>query len=214
MDRSEGQIEAARDYENEFPPHGPRFLCGDLAELERLTTERFGAALCLGNVLPHLEDEALETVLQGLATRLLPDGRLILQLINYERIFAQGIRHLPLNFRDAPRAPAEGAGADEGEPAPEGEPGEEIVFLRLVRPDGERHVRFYPSTLALRPGSDPPVTLESSREVRLRAWRRPEVEAALEAAGFGVGATYGDMTGGPFAPEGSMDLVVVAVRRP
>jgi SAM-dependent methyltransferase len=211
VDRSEEQVAAARDYENEFPPQGPRFLHGDLTELDRLTDERFGAALCLGNVLPHLEDEALEATLEGLARRLLPGGRLVLQLINYERIFARGIRHLPINFRDAPGTSEEERGAPEGAPAP-GEGVGEIVFLRLMRPDGERHMLFYPSTLALRPGSDTPVTVESTREVRLRAWRRPEVEAALAQAGFRIEGVHGDMVGGPYEREDSMDLVVAAAR--
>ncbi|MDH3402449.1 MAG: class I SAM-dependent methyltransferase [Acidobacteriota bacterium] len=197
VDRSEEQVAAARDYEDESPPHGPRFLRGDLDALDLLTTERFGAALCLGNVLPHLEDEALAATLRGLARRLLPAGRLVIQLVNYQRIFARGVRHLPLSFR---ADPAPGGRAEDGE----------IVFLRLLRPDGERHVRFYPSTLALHPGAEPPLTVESSREVRLRAWRRPEVEAALAAAGFRLAATYGDMEAGPYDAEESMDLVVVA----
>ncbi len=201
VDRSREQVKTARDYENESPPHGPRFLHGDLSELDQLSSERFGAALCLGNVLPHLEDEALEAVLEALARRLLPAGRFVLQLVNYERIFAHGIRHLPINVRDAPGASGE-------------ESGEEIVFLRLVRPDGDRHMLFYPSTLALHPGADPPLTVQSTRELRLRAWRRPEVEAALEAAGFRIDAIHGDMVGGPYDPEASMDLVVVAERSP
>ncbi len=194
IDRSEEMIDKAREYQDRHPPHGPRFVHGDFAELPGLVERSFGAAICLGNVLPHLEDEALAACLGAWAERLVPGGRLILQILNYERILDQGIRHLPLNFRDDP----EGAG--------------EIVFLRLMTPLDAGHVWFHPTTLLLRPGGDPPLELKATREVRLRAWIRAELESRLELAGFSVEATYGDMTGGPYAPAESSDLVIVAVK--
>lgn len=198
LDRSEEQIAAARDYEDEFGSLGPRFVIGDLAEITHRVSERFGLALCLGNVLPHLEDDVLERVLKETLEVLLPGGRLVVQLLNYERIFEKGIRHLPLNFR--------------GDPAEDGE----IVFLRLLRRDNsgdDRHIWFYPTTLTLRPGDDRPVEVEAAREVKLRAWRRKDLKAQLIEGGFEVEATHGDMLGGPYDPESSPDLVLVAVRR-
>jgi len=193
VDRSEVQIEEARDYEGEFGGLGPEFLLGEASALAGLTDELFGAALCLGNVLPHLEDDAVAAALAALADRLLPGGRFLLQIINYERVFARGIRALPINLRDDPESPER-----------------EIAFVRLMTPEGDRHIRFYPTTLALCPGEEPPVEVSATRELRLRAWRQAEVARALERAGFRVEATYGDMTGGPFVAEDSSDLVVVA----
>ncbi len=195
VDRSEEQVAKARDFENEFPD-GPTFLEGDLTEIGRLTSERFGLALCLGNVLPHLEDDRLEETLRQMAGVLLPGGRLLIQLLNYERIFSQAIRHLPLNFRNDPQT------------------GGEIAFLRLLRFDegDPRHIWFYPTTLALRPGTDRPVEVEATKEVRLRAWKRPELETLLPANGFEIASLYGDMTEGAFESETSADLVLVAVR--
>lgn len=195
IDRSEEQIAAAKDYENEFGEHGPEFLLGEISDLPRLTEENFGAALCLGNVAPHLEDREMALALEALARRVLPGGRLVLQLINYERVFAQKIRSLPINLRDDPESPSG-----------------EIAFVRLMTPDGERHVRFYPMTLALRPDEELPIELRAAREVRLRAWRRVEMATALDSAGFRVESIYGDMVGGPYEAESSADLVVVATR--
>jgi SAM-dependent methyltransferase len=192
IDRSEDQIEAAREYEDEFPPHGPRFVHGAVEALADLVDERFGAAICLGNVLPHFEDRELAAALAAVAAVLLPGGRFVGQLINYERIFSAGVRHLPINVR----------------PAPEGDA--EIVFLRLLKRDGERHVRFFPSTLTLRPGADPPLGIEASKEVRLRAWRRAELEREFARAGFEIDGIYGDMEGGAFAADSSSDLVITA----
>ena len=194
VDRSREQIAKARDYTDEYPPHGPRFLCGELETLDELTDERFGAAICLGNVLPHLDDLPLERALTAVAARLAPEGRLLLQILNYERIFRRGDRYLPLNVRDNP----EGGG--------------EIVFLRLMKPDGDSHVRFFPSTLLLRPGDEPPLEVKSTKEVRLRAWRQDDLEVMLCRHGFRVAERYGDMKRAPFDAESSNDLVLVAVR--
>jgi SAM-dependent methyltransferase len=194
IDRSEEMIDKAREYEGQHPPYGPRFVRGDFAELPAQVGESYGAAICLGNVLPHLDDGALESCLEAWAAWLVPEGRLVLQLLNYERIRSESVRHLPLNFREDP----EGDG--------------EIVFLRLMTPAGDHHVLFHPTTLHLRPRHDPPLELKATREVRLRAWTRPELEGRLTAAGFSCEAIYGDMTRGSYRAESSPDLVVVAVR--
>lgn len=196
VDRSSEQIARARDFENEFA-EGPTFAEGDLTELSRLTDQRFGLALCLGNVLPHLDDRQLEAMLRELAQVLLPRGRLVLQILNYERILSQGIRYLPINVRDNPQAKGE------------------IAFVRLLRPDPDdrRFIWFYPTTLAISPGAPQPVEVEASKEVRLRAWQRPELEAFLAGNGFDLEAAYGDMTGGAYGSETSADLTVAAVLR-
>ena len=193
IDRSPEQIETASDFDGEFGRFGPQFLCGEIAALEELTQERFGAAICLGNVLPHLEDEELAGVVAALAERLLPGGRLVVQMVNYERIIARGERHLPLNVRDDPEASGE------------------IVFLRLMKRDGDRHVLFFPSTLELRPGEEPPLSVRSAKEVRLRTWRLVEIERAFAVGGFRVDGVYGDMRRAPYEADDSADLVVTAV---
>ena len=195
IDRSEAQIEKAREFEGRQGAAGPHFVRGDFTALSDHITEHFGAAICLGNCLPYLEDDELELAFVGLAERLVPEGRLLFQILNYERILGGAIRNLPLNFRDHPERPGE------------------IVFVRLMTPDGPGHVRFNVVTLVLRPGEEPPVELQAAREVRVRAWTRPEVEVALAAAGFEVEEVYGDMTGGGYEPETSSDLVMVAANR-
>ncbi len=194
VDRSDKMIERAREYQDRHPPHGPRFVLGDFAELPTLVADSFGTAICLGNVLPHLDDATLDRCLEAWHRRLVPEGRLIVQLLNYERILGEGIRHLPLNFRDDPKG--------EGE----------IVFLRLMTPIDDHHIRFQPTTLRLRPGHDPALELKATKEVRLRAWRRPELESRLAARGFRCAAAHGDMSGGLYLPRESADLVLVAVR--
>jgi len=196
IDQSTAQIEKAREYENESGKLGPHFLNGDMLDLPRLTRERFGAAICLGNVLPYMEDADLTARLGAIAQVVLPGGRLLLQILNYERILAGRVRHLPINFRPDP---ANG--------------NNEIVWVRLICHENATHVMFYPITLALRPGEDPPVEIASAREIRLRAWVRPELEELLDRSGFTPMHACGDMQRTPYDASMSSDLILVAGRR-
>lgn len=190
VDRSESMIQAAREHEREGRGH---FVQGDIREVDRLLASepKFGLAICLGNVLPHLvEDRDLDRLFTAVHRRLLPDGKLLIQLLNYERIVSQGIRHLPLNFRDD-------------------EDGGEIVFLRLMSPLPGGRILFFPTTLVLDPSSDEPVRVSGTKRVELRGWQTDEVVGSLEACGFRP-SLYGDMEGGPFDRGSSADLVVLA----
>ncbi len=195
VDASAAQIEAAMEHTDEFGELGPRFLHADFTELPNLTEEKFEAALCLGNVLPFLEREDLSRMLDAVHTALKPGAPLIVQLLNYRRILDVPVRHLPLNMREDPNG--------EGE----------IVWLRLMKPDGPYHVIFHPTTLLVRPGEDPPVRVHATREVRLRAWTWPEIEKKLNAAGFREHEVFGSMQRDDFDPDQSNDLVFVTRRR-
>ena len=192
VDASEAQLQAAREADPEAPAGG--YVRGDLAALEDLVPTGFGGALCLGNTLPHLGDPAtLHRFLAGLASRLVPGAPFLLQILNYDRILDRGERTFPLSLRP---------GAAEGE---------ETVFLRLLTPQADGALIFTPATLRFRPGQEPPLELVSSQNVPQRGWRRAELEAALQAAGFEVREVLGTMTGAPWGPEAS-DLVLWAVR--
>jgi SAM-dependent methyltransferase len=191
VDRSEAQIAAARAA---GPLPGLEFATGDLTRLGAVRGDRrFGTALCLGNTLVHLQDEAeLRATCQGVHAALLPGGAWVTQILNYERLLGRGESALPVNVREMED--------------------EILVFLRLLRPIGEGRVRFFPTTLRLRPKAETPVEVVSSRAVTLRAWLRLDLEPALHAAGFAPIAFHGDLTGAPFDPEGSPDLVFLARR--
>lgn len=193
VDRSTAMLEAAREHE---AVGSARFLEGDLLDLgSALAGEPpFGLAICLGNALPHVrEDAELDRMLAGVHAALLPGGTLLIQIVNYEGILATGKRHLPVNVR-----PGDGDA--------------EIVFLRLLRDAGDGRILFFPATLELHPDDEEqPLRMIQSRRVELRAWTRASLGPRLAAAGFEV-TWCGDMQGGPFVPETSPDLVVVARR--
>ena len=120
VDRSASMIASAR----ETPvPENLEFIEGDLSRIDDIVQGQFGSAICLGNTLPHiLQAEALLGMFKGLRSHLLATAPLLIQLLNYERIFRRGERYLPLNFRS------------DGE--------EEIVFLRLMELPGRRAGAF------------------------------------------------------------------------
>jgi len=194
VDRSEAMIEQARDHERKG--HG-RFILADASSMtEALGREpRFGLALCLGNMLPHVTTQAeLATLLSEVASLLLPEGLLVIQILNYRRIREQGIRSLPVNLRAGDRE------------------GEEIVFLRVMTPCPDGMILFYPITLTLRGEAEEPVQVHSARRVVLRGWEDGELTTAFERAGFSV-ELRGGMTGEPYDPQESSDLVMIGRSR-
>ncbi len=181
----------AKALEEPLPPN-LRFVAGDISRLDELDDDLgsdFGGAICLGNTLPHLKTrEALDGLARGLRRRLAAGAPALLQLLNYERIFEQQVRHLPLNFRPG----------DDGQ----------LVFLRLMEPQKDGRVLFFPTTLELVPGGDPPVTVISSRRVELYGWRWSELEPIL-AAEFDRREVYGAFDGSQWTAGESHDLIVV-----
>lgn len=195
VDFSEAQIQNAKQYENEFGAFGPRFYAADLLGLPGLREDPFEGALCIGNVLPSLEDDDLGPRLRALASCLIPGAPLVIQLLNYHRI-GKTLRALPVNLRPDPD-----------------DPNSEVVWLRLFAPaEDARHLLFHPATLSYRPGSDEPLALRKVPEVRIRAWTHEDLLPALESAGFEELERYGGMDRSVYDEGESHDLVIVARR--
>lgn len=176
------------------PAANARFVQGDLREADSLVDGRFGGAICLGNVLPHLVDaDDLSRLAASVRKVLEPGAPLIIQMLNYDRIEAKKERALPLSFL----------------PDPE-HPGSTLVFLRLIDLRDDGRAIFMPTTLRQRPEGDPPLEMLSSRRVEIRAWRRADVESALRANGFSTVTLWGSYGKTPFDPAESRDVVVIA----
>jgi SAM-dependent methyltransferase len=167
------------------------------ADAGGLTEAPFGAAICLGNSLAfQLERAELAAYLQGVAAALAPGAPFLIQMLNYERIVSLPVRSLKVDLRPLP--PEEGDG--------------EIVFVRILTPHSDGRVDFYPITLTLKPGAEPPVRLRSAREGRQRAWFPGELQGILEEVGFDQVRALGAMGDSPYVPTESSDLVIVARR--
>jgi glycine/sarcosine N-methyltransferase len=188
VDASEAMLRQAQE---EPVPENLHFVLGDLGRLGTLIEGVFGAAICLGNTLPHLRSrDDLAGMALGLREHLVPGAPFVLQILNYDRIFRRNERSLPINFRSDPEG--------------------DFVFIRLMTPQDDGTVLFYPATLRLRPGCDPPLVLDHTREVHLRGWKREEIEQILAEAGFLHRETFGAFDGSPWDPEESRDLLLVA----
>jgi SAM-dependent methyltransferase len=195
VDFSDAQIERAREYEGEYGSKGPRFLVADLLDLPGLFDRPFDAALCIGNVLPSIEDEELAPRLRAVAACLETGAPLVLQLLNYHRI-GRRVRSLPVNVRPDPD-----------------EPGREIAWVRLFAPaDDDDHLLFHPITLSYAPGEEPPVEVRRAPEIRIRAWTHESLLPELESAGFHGPVRHGGMDRSAYDEEESHDLVIVARR--
>lgn len=191
VDSSPAMLEKSRSSTNE---ENIRFVEGDLRNLGPMFSERFGGAICVGNVLPHLSGvEDLDRFASGLRRVLLPGAPFILQAINYDRIEIKHERALPLSFlpdRD--------------------NPGATIVFLRPMDllPDGR--VIFMPTTLRQWSDREEPIEIVSTRRVEIRSWRRGQIESALRPAGFDSIDVFGTYQREPFDPAESRDVILVA----
>jgi glycine/sarcosine N-methyltransferase len=190
VDSSQAMLEKSRASEDA----GVRFLAGDMRNLPSVVDCQFGAAICVGNVLPHLSGENdLALLAAGLRRVLLPNAPFLLQMINYDRIEAKKERALPLTFLPDP---------DDNKAT--------IIFLRTMDLQPGGRVIFMPSTLRQRPDRDPPLELLSTRRVEIRGWRRLEIESALRDAGFTLIEALGSYQKTPFDPAESRDLILIA----
>jgi len=173
---------------------GVRFLSGDLRDLPAVVDTPFGAAICVGNVLPHLNgEEDLTLLAAGLRRVLLPGAPFLLQLINYDRMEIKKERALPLSFLPDP---------DDKDST--------IIFLRTMELQPDGRVIFMPTTLRQRTDADPPIELVASRRVEIRGWRRAQIEATLRNAGFASIEALGSYQKAPFDAAESRDLILVA----
>lgn len=190
VDSSPAMLEKSRAGEDA----GVRFLSGDMRDISSVVEGQFGAALCVGNVLPHLTSEDdLVRLAAGLRRVLLPGAPFLLQMINYDRIEAKKERALPITFLPDP---------DDKDAT--------IIFLRTMELQPDGRVIFMPTTLRQRPDLDPPIELLSTRRVEIRGWRRSQIESAFRAAGFASIEVFGSYQKAPFDPAESRDLILVA----
>lgn len=156
------------------------FLSKGMEDLStEFAPESFDVVLCLGNTLVHLPDrEAVVSFLLEAFKILKPGGRLIIQVINYDRIFAQQLPGLPTIENDL------------------------IKFERsYTYPDHPESVNFI-TKLTVKETSE---VIEN--EVPLLALRPDKLLAFLHTSGFQDLQTYGNFKGDPFTPDSQPFIV-------
>jgi glycine/sarcosine N-methyltransferase len=72
-----------------------------MEQLEEIMDNRFSTIICLGNSLVHLNNiNALTKALSDIHNLLSHDGKLFIQIVNYDRVLKEGITELPYINRE------------------------------------------------------------------------------------------------------------------
>ena len=152
--------------------------------------ERFDAVICLGNSLPHvLSPGKLSEALEDFAACLRPDGLLIVQNRNFDAVMSHRERWME------PQAHREGS--------------QEWIFVRFYDFDPDGLITFNILTLKR---EEPGGWTQQAVATRLRPLPQAELITALTGAGFTDLTSYGNMSGAPFEPGSSGNLVLTARR--
>jgi glycine/sarcosine N-methyltransferase len=184
-DVSEGMVNRARQ-NAEAAGVSATFRQVGFGRLSQTIERSFDAILCLGNSLPSvLSEEELGAALADMAALLVPGGVLIIQNLNYDRVWPRQERFMPLqSYRDGQ---------------------EEWLFFRFVD--------FHPETLTFNMvvfrGDDE--SWDYRREAtELRPIFSEELNRLLGQWGLGDVDCYGDYDQTPYEEDASGDLIVVA----
>lgn len=187
-DLSVGMVERARENAAAVGSEA-RFVVAGLGELVEKVGNGFDALLCLGNSLPHvLTADALHSTLTDFAAVLRPGGLLLIQNRNFDAIMRDRVRWMgPQSHHEGDR---------------------EWLFVRFYdfNPDGT--LTFNIVTLRRDEAGEWTQQVEATV---LRPLLHDELLDAVAMAGFSNAACYGDMTGTPFDPETSGNLIVTAM---
>lgn len=72
-----------------------------MEELDQLSENRFSSIICIGNSLVHLQNlEDVATVVSQMRDLLNENGKLLIQVVNYDRVLSEGITELPIIERE------------------------------------------------------------------------------------------------------------------
>lgn len=129
--------------------------------------------ICFGNTLPHLADDAEVVEFAGQAFKILkPNGLVLIQIINYDRILNLKLDGLPTIEND------------------------DLIFERkYLYPDQPTHIRFITRLTLKKTG----VIIEN--EVPLLALRPARLRRILEDRGFSHLEEFGSFKKEPFTPD-------------
>jgi ubiquinone/menaquinone biosynthesis C-methylase UbiE len=161
-----------------------RTLKATFDQLPTVITERFEAVVSMGNSLAHLlTQNDLERALQGMFSVLHLGGVVLVQVLNYRRIL------------------------DEKEPILSVKRSGDMTFVRSYE-YGKDTITF---NIVTRTGTAI-AAAENVQAIELRPVMPADLSLAMERVGFKNIALFGGISLGPFDPENSKDLVIVAVK--
>ena len=166
------------------------FAVAGFGALRQAMARQYDALLCLGNSLPSVPDEvALGRALEDMAQVLRPGGLLIIQNLNYDRLWPKRQRFLPL---EAHR-----------------ENDQEWLFLRFVD-FHQQSLTFNMVVLHKQNGS----WNYWAESTELHPIFNRDLFRLLKQSGLASLDCYGDYGENPYVHASSGDLIVVATRLP
>jgi glycine/sarcosine N-methyltransferase len=184
VDLSERMLEIAR--QNAEGVSGVRFVKAGFLDFYPKLKDRFDAVICLGNSLPHLlSKKDLKKTLQNIFKLLNPDGILVIQNRNYDKILKKKIRFMAPNIVET----------QDGR----------VVFFRLLDFLKDKVV-FNLATFRQKEGK----WSFQTKSTLLRPILRKEIENLLSGQGFKEQKIYGDYNFSLFRRYLSEDLIIFA----
>ncbi|WP_052218009.1 class I SAM-dependent methyltransferase [Thermincola ferriacetica] len=150
--------------------------------------QKFDMVTCLGNSLAHIrEKEVLVATIQEFYDCLENNGILIIQMRNYDKVFLNRERYMPLNvYRDHR---------------------EEVLFLRMTDLISDEQVQFNILVFQREKAGEWKFHVLSEP---LTPWRRHDLLAVMAEVGFKNIETYGNYKKRAWSKEESNDLIIIA----
>lgn len=159
------------------------FIVSDMMDIDLVCTDEMDMIFCIGNSLVHLKDrKQAQDFISTCCGLLKPGGRIILQIINYDRILDESITSLPtIEVKD-----------------------KDITFVRNYKLDQDTMKIEFRSKLRVGPE-------EEGSSVMLLPLRRSELEEMLESAGFKSIESFGGFDGSAW-DKSKLPLVMRAIK--
>ncbi len=157
-------------------------FCENMLELSDNIKSQYDLAFCIGNSLVHLDREKeIQSFLKDMKSMLRKSGKLVIQIINYDRVLSQNITSLPTIENQ--------------------EVG--LTFQRIYKYDKNLNKVLFKTILQV-DGQN----LEN--EIPLYPLLSEDLIKILNSVGFKEVSLYGDFKGNKFNKDDSYALVIVA----
>ncbi|MDI6784186.1 MAG: methyltransferase domain-containing protein [bacterium] len=165
------------------------FVHADFKRLSEYIPCQFDAVICVGNSLVQLQNQKeVLTTLHQMRNALNPNGILIIQILNFQRLINQHLAPMPLRTARVK--------------------GKELLFLRLYSFPTKQKARLNVITLAKHHGK-----WEMNQHTTEMMWlTKPGLQNSLRSVGFRNLHFYGDFKFSPFNENTSSDLIIAAQR--
>ncbi len=167
-----------KDLDVEFKEMGMLDLKGNFSSAS------FDGIYVIGNVLVHLSKDEIGEFLESAAELLKENGRLFIQIVNYERILELGIDGLPTIY------------SEDGT----------LRFERDYDYDQQENLIYFQTKLI----SELESKILQENEIPLYPLRKDELVELLNETNFELKESYGNPKGDPFHPVESIPLIMTA----